>query len=104
MRRRKFLLNLVSLEDIDALPDMDAENAMDRQSRLDQIYWLVQQLRPMDRQIILCYLEDMDAASIAEITGLSPQNISTRIHRIKNLLATRYQKGGSDDRRPQSHQ
>jgi hypothetical protein len=31
----------------------------------------VERLQPLDRQVILSYLEDMDAASIGEITGLS---------------------------------
>jgi RNA polymerase sigma-70 factor (ECF subfamily) len=37
----------------------------------------------------------MDAASIGEITGLSPGNVAMRIHRIKNILARRFREGGS---------
>jgi RNA polymerase sigma-70 factor (ECF subfamily) len=36
----------------------------------------------------------MDAASIGEITGLSPGNVATKIHRIKNILARRFHQGG----------
>jgi len=100
MRKRQFLCQLVSLEDLEMLPDRAAEYSADRQPTLDQISQLIQKLKPMDRQIILCYLEDMEAASIGEITGLSPQNVATRVHRIKNLLARQYQKGVNDDRRP----
>ena len=53
---------------------------------------LILQLKPLDRQIILSYLEDMDAAAIAEITGLSPANVAMKIHRIKKLLAERVRK------------
>ncbi|HLY41266.1 MAG TPA: sigma-70 family RNA polymerase sigma factor [Terracidiphilus sp.] len=80
-------------EDLDTLPHPAAESSADQQPTLDRIWKLIQQLKPLDRQVIISYLEDMDAASIAEITGLSPQNVATRIHRIKNLLAKQYQKG-----------
>ncbi len=40
---------------------------------------LIQKLRPLDRQVIVCYLEDMDAVSIGEITGLSPASVAMRI-------------------------
>ena len=37
-----------------------------------------------DRQVMLLYLEDEDAATIAEVTGLSPPAVATRIHRIQD--------------------
>jgi hypothetical protein len=32
----------------------------------------------------------MDAATIAEITGLTPANVRMKIHRIKNILSSRF--------------
>jgi len=55
---------------------------------------LIQSLKPLDRQVILSYLEGMDAASIGEITGLSSGNVATKVHRIKSVLARRFQEGG----------
>ena len=49
----------------------------------------IAQLRPLDRQLILLYLEDVAQTEIAEITGLTQANVSTRIHRIKNELKKR---------------
>ena len=43
-------------------------------------------LGALDRQIILLYLEDVPQTEIAEITGLSQANVSTRVHRIKARL------------------
>jgi len=49
----------------------------------------------VDRQVILGYLEGLDASSIGEVTGLSAGNVATKIHRIKAILAARFhQKGG----------
>ena len=64
-----------------------------RQEALARILALVQSLKPLDRQVILSYLEGMDAAAIAEITGLAPGNVATKIHRIKNILGRAFQKG-----------
>ena len=67
-----------------------AEEAIDHRRALDRLDGLIRQLRPLDRQIMLLYLEQLDAASIAEITGLSAANVTTRVHRIKHLLTQRF--------------
>jgi RNA polymerase sigma-70 factor (ECF subfamily) len=82
------------------LPDKLSDKAqgqieVDQRRNLERLYLLIQQLKPLDRQVIISYLEDMDAASIGEITGLSPANVAMRIHRIKNILARRFHQGGS---------
>jgi RNA polymerase sigma-70 factor (ECF subfamily) len=46
----------------------------------------ISRLRPLDRQIILLYLEDIPQAEIGDIVGLSTANISTRINRAKTEL------------------
>jgi RNA polymerase sigma-70 factor, ECF subfamily len=81
----------ISLEDVEAtLPDPAAAGKIDRAQQLDRLYALIRRLNPLDRQIILLYLEGSDAASISEITGISAGNAATRIHRIKRILAERY--------------
>jgi RNA polymerase sigma-70 factor, ECF subfamily len=73
---------LVGLEEMEHLADAArGEEATDRSHALD-------------RHVILSYLEGLDAASIGEITGLSPGNVATKIHRIKNMLARQFQQGG----------
>ena len=72
----------------------DIEISTDRAQALSRLFALVQQLDPLDRQVIMAYLEDLDAESIAEITGLSAANVWSKIHRIKNVLVRRYQRGG----------
>ena len=95
LRERRILSRLVSLEDLEQLPDAaNPLQAEDRGGDLERLSRLIQQLKPIDRQVIVSYLEDMDAAAIGEITGLSPANVATRIHRIKNILARRFQQGG----------
>jgi RNA polymerase sigma-70 factor (ECF subfamily) len=82
--RGRALVSLDEIEDLPAAPN--DESRIDRQRMLDRLYMLIQQLAPLDREVILLYLEDMDAASIGEITGVSPGNVATKIHRMKRLL------------------
>ena len=71
----------------------EGEEAANQRVNLDRLAALIQRLKPLDRQVIVCYLEDMDTASIGEITGLSPGNVAIRIHRIKRVLAQWFHEG-----------
>jgi RNA polymerase sigma-70 factor (ECF subfamily) len=97
-QRRARTRVLVGLERLDRLPDTsEGELSAQRSETLQRLLDLIQQLKFIDRQVMLAYLEGMDAAAIGEITGLSAGNVSTKIHRIKHLLARRFEDGGNDD-------
>jgi RNA polymerase sigma-70 factor (ECF subfamily) len=85
---------LVGVEELENLPDAaSGQPAVDRSHALDRLLNLIQQLKPLDRHVILSYLEGLDAVAIAKITGLSPGNVATKIHRIKAVLARQFQQG-----------
>lgn len=84
---------LVGLEELENLPDTSIAARADRNHALNRLLELIQRLKPLDRHVILSYLEGLDAASIAEITGLSAGNVATKIHRIKTVLARQFQQG-----------
>ena len=93
-RDRRTRSRMLGLDELEALPSGEnSETAMAGRTALDRLLQMIQQLKPVDRQVILAYLEGMDAASIGEITGISPSNVATKIHRIKNILARRFQQG-----------
>lgn len=95
VRERRTFSNLVSLEELERLPESShSQPAAEQRINLARLSQLIQRLKPLDRQVIVCWLEDMDAAAIGEITGLSPGSVAMRIHRIKNILARQFQ-GGS---------
>lgn len=90
-RERRTNHRLAALEEVErtaaaptSLPDLDRARA------LELLYRLIRALKPLDRQIVMLYLEEFDAASIAEITGFSAANVAMKIHRIKNILARRF--------------
>ena len=86
---------LVALdESLDEMAEaVDREQGVDRRRALERLYALIHRLRPIDRQVMLLYLEEEDAASIAEITGLSAANVATKIHRIKRILVRQFYEG-----------
>jgi len=93
-QRKRNAHELVSLEELEAAADsVSAETAAGQRAALDRLLGLVQQLKPLDRQVILGYLEGLDAVPIGEITGLAPGNVATKIHRIKNLLSRQFHQG-----------
>lgn len=59
----------------------------ERRLDLERVFALIHRLGPIDREVMLLYLEDLDAVAIGEITGLSASNVATKVHRIKKLLA-----------------
>ena len=96
IREKRIFSKLVTLEELERLPDKDqGQLVVEQRINLGHLSMLIQRLKPLDRQVIVCWLEDMDAASIGEITGLSPGNVAMRIHRIKNILTRRFREGGS---------
>ncbi len=95
IRQSRIRNRLVSIENIETMPGSDqGELAASHTEALDHLSMLIQRLRPLDRQIIVSYLEGMDASSISEITGLSPANIAVKVHRIKNILKRWFDEGG----------
>ena len=72
------------------------EQLLDRRRALERLYGLIQRLKPLDRQVMLLYLEQLDAVSIAEITGLSATNVATKVRRIKQILMQQFHAGKND--------
>lgn len=53
------------------------------EERLRELDALIAQLDPLNRALILLYLEDQPYAEIAEVLGISETNVATKISRIK---------------------
>ena len=86
----------IDLDQACNLPDpRSLDAASEDTSTLARLLSLIQQLKPSDRQVMLLYLDGLDARETGEITGLSPGAVATRIHRIKALLADRFSTDGS---------
>jgi len=91
LKDRRNQHSLESLEDVeDVSGPRGTANAIERRMDLDHLYRLIHNLQPVDREVILLYLEGLDASSIAEITGISAANVATKVHRIKGILGRQF--------------
>lgn len=97
VRSRRLASRLVDLETLEAeMSRVDTKAQVDRRLSMAILLDLIHQLKPLDRQVILLYLEGEAAEPIAEVTGLSAANVATKIHRIKSVLKQKYLKGVTD--------
>lgn len=62
------------------------ETIHEEDERLTTLYAFIGQLDPLNRALILLYLEDRNYAEMAEILGISETNVATKISRIKQKL------------------
>ena len=92
-RERRKNSFLISLEELEQSPYNPAwEPDIDHHRALQRLSQLIRKLKPLDRQIMLLYLEEIDNQTIADITGLSPANVGMKVHRIKLILSRRLAK------------
>jgi RNA polymerase sigma-70 factor (ECF subfamily) len=91
MRRRRAAKHLVAVETLNAeLASIDGGAQADMAISAAKLLQLIHQLKAVDRQIMLLYLEGESAEQISDVTGFSISNVSTKIHRIKRLLSRQF--------------
>jgi RNA polymerase sigma-70 factor (ECF subfamily) len=98
--RRSRARGFATLDEIAARPDpaqANPEVETGERQALGRLTALVQALAPPDRQIVVLYLEGLDAAAIGEVCGLNPGAVATKIHRLKAILVQRFNQGGLRD-------
>lgn len=59
---------------------------------VDRLNAWIRRLKPPDRQLLTLHLEDLGADAIADIAGLTPGAVATRISRLKSQLAKDFKK------------
>jgi RNA polymerase sigma factor (sigma-70 family) len=86
-RDRKSLAGRIeSLDDVHLETIASDEPISEENDRLEMLYALIGRLDPLNRAVILLYLEDRTYADIADILGISETNVATKINRIKQKL------------------
>lgn len=81
----------VSLDAFEDLPEPDdAELASAESHAVAKAHAIIRALPTLDAQVMLLWLEGESGGEIAEVTGLSPNAVSTRIHRLKSIIAKEF--------------
>ena len=76
----------------DTLPELKDdsvdEKETDKESSIKALYHGISKLNPLEKAIILLYLEEKTYDEIADIIGISKSNVSVRLVRVKRKLET----------------
>lgn len=62
---------------------------VEKDERIGVLYAFIGELDPLNRALILLYLDERPYAEIADILGISETNVATKIGRIKQTLRDR---------------
>lgn len=82
----------IAIDQIDEfLVQHGAEAQVADSHALDRVAELIRRLPALDAQLILLWLEGETGQDIAEVTGLSPGAVTTRLHRIRAQLARHFE-------------
>jgi RNA polymerase sigma factor (sigma-70 family) len=71
---------------VQELPDTLFETTTEIDSEKQQLLLAIRQLNEGEKAIITLYLEEMSYQEIAQIIGISENNVGVKINRIKNKL------------------
>ncbi len=80
---------------VDTLPfeisNIDVSSEMDdnKTEQLAALHELINQLLPIEKAIILLWLDEYSYEEIADIIGIERNNVATKLHRIKNKLISK---------------
>ena len=61
-------------------------DSTDRVEQLQQLYSAIRGLGKVDRAVVMLYLEELTYKEIAEILGLSEDNVGVKLNRIKTRI------------------
>ncbi len=87
-KRKRDNNKLLFVDELIRFDDGVWENPSGTQEFIQTLYQCIEELTPINKAIILLYLDDKSNEEIADITGLSRTNVSTRLNRIREQLKT----------------
>jgi RNA polymerase sigma-70 factor (ECF subfamily) len=79
-RKKKFLNKYV---DLDLSRNIKIEEPNDQK---EYLFKAINQLDPLEKSIIILYLDELSYKDISEITGLSESNIGVKLNRIRTKI------------------
>ncbi|MDE7421263.1 MAG: sigma-70 family RNA polymerase sigma factor [Muribaculaceae bacterium] len=75
-----------SLEDVILV----ADDSIEKRESIKDLYECIATLNPIDKAILMMWLDEYSYDEIAETIGLKRNNIATRLHRAKEKLRQKY--------------
>lgn len=84
-RNSRHSSNRLSLEDMVVEPQAGPDSSAFVEE-LQQLHNLISRLDPVEKAIITMWLDECQYEDIAEVTGITRNNVAVRVHRIKEKL------------------
>jgi RNA polymerase sigma-70 factor (ECF subfamily) len=84
--------------DVQDVPSEQADQTEQTQQReiVEQLYRAIQKLPKSDAALVLLYLEELSYREMAEVLGISENNVGVKLNRAKKALAE-LMKGASSE-------
>ncbi|MDE5807886.1 MAG: sigma-70 family RNA polymerase sigma factor, partial [Muribaculaceae bacterium] len=89
VRKRSKALSTVPIEKV---AERETETDEDMNERIELLHSLISTLSPIDKGVITMWLDERSYEEIAEVIGISRNNVAIRINRIKQKLANKVEK------------
>jgi RNA polymerase sigma-70 factor, ECF subfamily len=84
-RRRERQQPLLEPEDL-PVPGLDSAEQVQQREVTERLYAAIRQLPKTDAALVLLYLEDLSYREIAEVLGISENNVGVKLNRARKAL------------------
>lgn len=88
LRRFSPKIKMLTLEDLPTIHFQD-ETDNEYKEKIEWLYALISQLKPMDKALILMWLDELSYEEIALNMGIPRNTVASRLYRIKEKLSSR---------------
>lgn len=89
-RKEKRSGDVISLSTHTAEIEMKEDDTNEHETNILLLQQFINELKPLDRALMILYLESKSYGEIAEILGITETNVATKINRIKNNLKQKF--------------
>ena len=88
-QRRRRIRQDVSIEDV--ITELYENSSEEELQRFSQMYQLIGQLKPLDKSVMLMWLDGKHYDEIADVVGVSRDGVAARLKRSRDKLKALYQ-------------
>ncbi|RZK51592.1 MAG: sigma-70 family RNA polymerase sigma factor [Pedobacter sp.] len=89
-KERKSTETILMGDQLIEIADEKLEEGLER--NLSALQQFINELKPLDKALMILYLEEKSHKEIAEIMGITSTNVATKVGRIKDQLKQRFSK------------
>lgn len=88
-KKRKYTSSLSdSILNLSYQEDFQSQN----QEEIALLYQFIEEMRPLDKALMILYLDETSTKEISQVIGISETNVTSKIFRLKKQLKARFDK------------